>query len=61
MNAIRGARNDPWWDDGVGARRTRTKRRVLSVAALGLAVVACGLTTAAWIHELFPTAGRLLG
>jgi hypothetical protein len=61
MNAIRGARNDPWWDDGVGARRTRTRRRVTSVAALGMAVVACGLTIAAWVHELFPSVVRLLG
>lgn len=54
MNALRRARTDPWWDDGTGARRARTKRRTLSVVALGIAIVACGLTVAAWVHTVLP-------
>ena len=54
MNALRRASRDPWWDDGKGARRARTRRRALSVTAFGIAVVACGLTVAAWIHTVLP-------
>jgi len=61
MNAIRGIRRDPWWDDGTGARRTRSRRKIMGTVAFAIAVVACGLTSAAWIHELFPAVGRLLG
>ena len=54
MNALHRANRDPWWDDGIGARKKRTRRRVLSKAALGVAIVACGLTAAAWIHTIAP-------
>ena len=54
MNALRRARSDPWWDDGTGARRARTKRRALSVVAFGIAIVACGLTVAAWVQTILP-------
>ena len=61
MNGLRGASRDPWWDDGTGARRTRTRRRLVGATALALAIVACGLTAAAWVAELLPAASRLLG
>lgn len=61
MNALRRAGRDPWWDDGTGVRRARGRRRAVSVAALIVAIVACGLTVAVWILQLVPTAGRLLG
>jgi hypothetical protein len=59
MNALRRANRDPWWDDGVGARRARTRRRVTSKFALVVAIVACGLTAAAWIHTIAPTLNPL--
>jgi hypothetical protein len=52
---------DPFWDDGQGARRLRTKRRVLGNTAFFVAIVACGLTAAMWIREIAPVAGQLLG
>lgn len=52
---------DPFWDDGQGARRLRTKRRVVGNAAFAVAIVACGLTAAMWARELIPVAERLLG
>jgi hypothetical protein len=60
MNTLRRGR-DPFWDDGVGARRSRTRRRWISRLALAIAIVAVGLTAAVWILELVPDAGRLLG
>ena len=54
MNAFIQRIADPWWDDGIGARKKRTRRRVLSKAALGVAIVACGLTAAASIHAIAP-------
>ena len=60
MNTVRRGR-DPFWDDGGGARRSRTRRRWVSRAALAIAIVATGLTAALWILELVPGAGRLLG
>jgi hypothetical protein len=61
MNGLRGVSRDPWWDDGTGARRTRTRRRAVGAIALAVAIVACGLTAAAWVAELLPAASRLLG
>lgn len=55
------AGRDPWWDDGVGAKKTRLRKRVVTAAAFGAAVAACGLTTAMWLRELAPVAERLLG
>lgn len=59
MNALRRAARDPWWDDGTGARHARTRRRVVGGTALTLAIVACGLTTAAWLRLLLPVVGGL--
>ncbi len=60
MNTLRQGR-DPFWDDGVGARRSRTRRRWVGRLALAIAIVAAGLTAALWILELVPAAGRFLG
>lgn len=59
MNALRRASRDPWWDDGTGVRRARTRRKVTGMVALGCAIVACGLTIAAWIHAVAPMASPL--
>ena len=48
---------DPWWDDGQGARRSRTRRVRISYAALAISIVACGLTTAAWLRLVLPLFG----
>jgi cytoskeletal protein RodZ len=61
MNALRRSGRDPFWDDGVGARRSRTRRRWVSRLALAIAIVASGLTAALWIRELVPLAEQLLG
>ena len=45
-------RDDPF--EGRGAIRTRRRQRAKSLAALGLAVVAVGLTAAAWLRLLLP-------
>ena len=50
---LRSAR-DPWWDDGQGARKTRTRKRLIGHSAFAIAVVACGLTAAAWIQVIQP-------
>lgn len=48
-------RRDPWWDlDGKGARRHRTRVRIEGAVAFVLAVVACGLTAAAWLQLILP-------
>jgi hypothetical protein len=52
-------RRDPWWDDGTGARRTRTRQRVVAAAAFALAVTSCGITTAMWLRVLLPMVGGL--
>lgn len=61
MDALRRGRHDPWWDDGVGARNARTRRRAVGTAALALAIVACGVAAAMWVATLFPSASHLLG
>jgi hypothetical protein len=48
---------DPFWDDGVGARRTYRRFRMEGTVALGLAIIACGLTAAVWVR----TVAELLG
>ncbi len=45
---------DPWWDDGVGARKTRTRKTIVGWLAFAVSVVACGLTAAAWIRLVLP-------
>ena len=51
------ARRDPWWDDGQGARRTRTRQRVVATMAFALAVTSCGIMTAMWLRVLVPAFG----
>jgi hypothetical protein len=60
MQALFRGGRDPYWDDGTGVRRARTKRRVIGGMAFLMAVAACGLTAAMWIRELAPFAERLL-
>jgi len=55
MTLIPFRRTDPWWDmDGAGVRRDRTRRRIVGAVAFAIAIVACGLTTAAWLQALQP-------
>ena len=58
IGRLRHAR-DPFWDDGTGARRTHRRRRVESVLAMAIAIVACGLTAALWLRTLAPLAGGI--
>lgn len=48
---------DPFWDDGQGARRMRTRQRIMGAVAFASAIVACGLTAAAWMSRLAPLFG----
>ena len=48
---------DPF--EGRGASRRRLRLRVEGLLALGLAIVACGLTAAVWIQALAPVAAIL--
>ncbi len=44
--------HDPWWDlEGRAAKRSRLHKRVVTDFALAFAVVACGLTSAAWLSQ----------
>jgi hypothetical protein len=54
MIARLGQRHDPFWDDGRGARRRQLRVRIETRLAFAIAIVACGLTTAAWIQQLLP-------
>ena len=51
------ARRDPWWEDGQGARRDRTRQRIVGLLAFAMAIGACGLTTAVWLRTVFPILG----
>ncbi len=43
---------NPWYDlEGRGAYRTRLRVRLTTDLAFSIAVVACGLTAAAWISQ----------
>lgn len=53
----RRSQRDPFWDDGQGARRSQARDRLIGAMAFGLAVVACGLTAAAWLRTLLPLTG----
>ena len=48
---------DPWWDDGQGARRSRTRRTRIGNLAFAVSIVACGLTLAAWVRLVIPLFG----
>jgi uncharacterized membrane protein len=51
---------DPYWDmDGAGVRRTRIKRRIVGAVAFAIAVLATGLTVAAWLRTLAPALHQL--
>ncbi len=59
MNVLRRG-HDPFWDlEGQGAKKSRRYQRVVSDLAFALAVVACGLTAAAWLRELMPLVSRV--
>jgi hypothetical protein len=49
--------NDPF--EGRGAKRRKLRLKVEGLIALGIAIGAVGLTTAAWLHTLAPLAGKL--
>ncbi len=54
MNVFR-RRRDPWWDlEGRDAKRSRIRHKITSDLAFAMAVVACGLTAAAWMQILIP-------
>ncbi len=53
------SQRDPFWDDGQGVRKMRTRQRITDSMAFAVAVVACGLTAAAWMRELGPVLGGL--
>jgi hypothetical protein len=45
-------RRNPWYDlEGRGAYRTRLRKRLTSDLTFAIAIVACGLTAFAWIHQ----------
>ncbi len=46
---------DPF--EGRGAKRRQFRLRVEGILALGMAIVACGLTAAVWIMTLAPLSG----
>ena len=61
MNVFR-RRHDPWWDlEGRGAKRSRIRHKIASDFAFAMAVVACGLTAAAWLRVLLPVVTQKLG
>jgi hypothetical protein len=54
--------HDPFWDmEGRGAKRTRIRVKLVSDLAFAVAIVACGLTAAAWIRVLAPVLLQKLG
>jgi hypothetical protein len=59
MNMFRRA-HDPWWDlEGQGAKRSRIRHKIVADIAFALAIVACGITAAAWLLTLAPIVGDL--
>jgi hypothetical protein len=48
---------DPF--EGQGAKRREVRLRVEGLLALGMAIVACGLTAAVWIQALAPLTALL--
>ena len=54
--------HDPFWDmEGRGAKRTRIRLKIVSDLAFAIAIVACGLTAAAWMRILVPVIMAKLG
>jgi hypothetical protein len=59
MNVFR-RHHDPWWDlEGRSAKRSRIRHKVVADVAFALALVACGLTAAAWLRAVAPYVGGL--
>lgn len=55
MYALRRGRSDPWWDlEGADAKRVRLRRKFVGSLAFAVAIVACGLTAAAWGQTILP-------
>ena len=52
-----GSPRDPF--EGQGARRTHLRVRIEGLAALGMAIGACGLAAAVWLRALAPLSDRL--
>ena len=60
MNVLRRS-HDPFWDlEGRGAKRSRIRSKIVSDIAFAIAVVACGLTAAAWLMILLPVFSQKL-
>lgn len=60
MNVLRRS-HDPFWDlEGRGAKRSRIRIKIVSDIAFAIAVVACGLTAAAWLMILVPVLSQKL-
>ena len=60
MLTTRRGRRDPWWDlEGTDARRVRLRRKIVGSVAFAVAIVACGLTAAAWAQVLLPVVHEL--
>ena len=55
---VRLRRRDPFWEEGKGARRTHRRVRFEGLLAIGMAIVACGVTLAVWMRLLAPLAGQ---
>ena len=54
MNVFRRS-HDPFWDlEGRGAKRHRIRIKIVADFAFALAIVACGMTAAAWLRVLAP-------
>ncbi len=50
--------HDPFWDlDGSAVKRSRIRQQMVGGVALALSIVACGLSTAAWLREIGPFVG----
>ena len=56
---VRLRRHDPFWEEGKGARRTQRRVHAEGLLALGMAIVACGVTAAVWLQLLAPLANTL--
>ena len=56
---VRLRRHDPFWEEGKGARRTQRRVHVEGLLAVAMAIVACGVTAAAWLRLLAPLADTL--
>lgn len=58
MTGLLARTGDPF--EGRGAKRKALRLRIEGLLALGMAIVACGLTAAVWIEVLSPL-GKVIG